>query len=394
MNNCIFFFFFFTSILIGQAVSSQPASQTFNSSGTYIVPSGYAVSVTIQAWGGGGGGGSNTSGAKGGGTGGAYASSVITLTAGSYTVTVGAGGTAGNPGGNSSFTNLVIAEGGGSTTNTSGGSAPSSTGSTGTIVVNGSSGSAASTDNGGAGGAGANGGGAGGAGGLANNGSGNAGTAPGGGGGGKAGPGNGGLSGAGANGRVIVTVNTILPVRFGNITAFEKQGGVQINWTVYTEQNTDKYYVEHSANGISFATLGVVASLNLSSGSNYSFYDAMPARGNNFYRIKSVDSDGKQAVSQVIKITSGNYPDNSIHIYPNPAQNGIISWQGSGLEKGTYTIKVHNAAGQQVYAQGLNHSGGAINQSLQLPGRAGPGLYYLRIDDETGQIFSGAFIVK
>ena len=105
--------FFF--ILITKSAIAQPTSQTFNSSGTYTVPTGYTAIVTIQAWGGGGGGGNNSGNAKGGGGGGAYASIITTLNPGSYTVTVGTGGTTGNAGGNSSFSTLVIAAGGSST---------------------------------------------------------------------------------------------------------------------------------------------------------------------------------------------------------------------------------------------------------------------------------------
>ena len=71
-------------------------SQTFNSTGTYIVGSG-VTSVKVEAWGGGGGGG-----ATAGGGGGGYASRIITVTPGnSFIVTVGAGGSAGNDGNNS-----------------------------------------------------------------------------------------------------------------------------------------------------------------------------------------------------------------------------------------------------------------------------------------------------
>jgi hypothetical protein len=382
---CLFLF------SIPQDFFAQPTSQTFNVSGTYTVPSGYAANVTIEAWGAGGGGGSNTSGAKGGGGGGAYASLTTTLTAGSYTVTVGTGGGAGTGGGNSSFTTIVVAEGGFSTTGTTGGGGGTTAGSTGSAKIAGANGANASGDNGGAGGTGANGGGAGGAGGAANNGSGAAGTAPGGGGGGKAGPGNGGVSGAGASGRVVVTVNTVLPVRFGSITAFEKQGGIQINWTSYTEQNLDKYQIEYSDDGNNFAYRGTVNALNTTT-ANYTFTDQRPVSGNNFYRIRSIDIDGKQALSHIIRINIGNTAKD-ITLYPNPVQNGILSWQGS-LAKGNYALKIFNVAGQRVFEQNFNHTGGAINQSIQLTDRKKAGLYFLRIENEEIKISVKTFIIR
>ena len=94
---------------------------TFTSSGTFNVTSGSAnVEYLIVAGGGGGGGiGSiGTGGAGGGGAGGVLTGNVSVST-GSYTVTIGAGGTAGvsgtdgGTGGNSSFAGVSAAGGGG-----------------------------------------------------------------------------------------------------------------------------------------------------------------------------------------------------------------------------------------------------------------------------------------
>jgi hypothetical protein len=98
--------------------------RTYNAGSTYVVPPG-VTSLTIEAWGAGGGGGSGT-GARGGGGGGGYTKGVVAVTAGSsYTVTVGTGGTAGNPGTSvSSFVGnngTISANPGSSTTTTTGG---------------------------------------------------------------------------------------------------------------------------------------------------------------------------------------------------------------------------------------------------------------------------------
>jgi hypothetical protein len=96
--------------------------QDFTSSGTWTAPTG-VTRVIVALWGGGGGGGycggdifCDTAG-QGGGAG-AYASSVLTVTSGStYTVTIGAGGTADTNGTNTQFTdsndNVLLQAGGG-----------------------------------------------------------------------------------------------------------------------------------------------------------------------------------------------------------------------------------------------------------------------------------------
>jgi hypothetical protein len=53
-----------------------------------------------------------------------------------------------------------------------------------------------------------------------------------------------------------------LPVKLGNINAYEKQQGIQLDWRVYQEDNMSRYAIERSANGNTFTTIGEVASLN------------------------------------------------------------------------------------------------------------------------------------
>ena len=97
--------------------------------GNFTVPSGVS-SITIECWGGGGGGGgsfgsnSNTTGsAGGGGGGGAYSKKTISVLAGQiYTITIGAGGTAGAAGANAGGTGgSTIVTGTGGTVTASGG---------------------------------------------------------------------------------------------------------------------------------------------------------------------------------------------------------------------------------------------------------------------------------
>lgn len=110
--------------------------QVFDASGTFNVPTD-VTRVFVEAWGGGGGG--QSAGPGGGGGGGEYAASVVSVTPNdAITVTVGAQGAAdGGSGGQSSFGNFVIANGGGGGTAGPGGGG---NGGTGQILINGQTG--------------------------------------------------------------------------------------------------------------------------------------------------------------------------------------------------------------------------------------------------------------
>ena len=197
-------------LLVLVADALPQISQTFTGSGTFTVPAG-VTQVTVECWGGGGRGGSRTSdGGGAGGGGGAYARSVLTVTPGNYTVTVGDGSnTTGTPGEDSWFgtSTTVMAKGGSSpgnnvTTAGAGGTAAASIGQITFSGGNGGVGSNTDGNNGGGGGSSAGtaagggngavngggnapaGGGDGGNGKSGTQGNGSGGTAPGGGGGG------------------------------------------------------------------------------------------------------------------------------------------------------------------------------------------------------------------
>nr|WP_315173965.1 LamG-like jellyroll fold domain-containing protein [uncultured Flavobacterium sp.] len=121
------FLFTFLFLFLGCIGFSQTSPQTYSTPGTstFTVPAG-VTSVTFQSWGA-GGGGSSRNGAAGGGGGGAFAGGTITgLTAGDVlTIFVGAGGTAGAAGQNTTITinttPTITANGGASSTGRTGG---------------------------------------------------------------------------------------------------------------------------------------------------------------------------------------------------------------------------------------------------------------------------------
>jgi hypothetical protein len=209
---------------------------TFTTSGTFTVPAGISQ-ITVQAWGGGGKGGSTSwnNHQCGGGGGGAYSSSLLSVTPGTYTVTVGAGSTNTSPGGDSWFssTSTLLAKGGNSvadnnTNGATGGQASAGVGDTKHSGGNGANGIPAPSKHGGGGGSSAgtsengttattiNGAIAPSGGGNGGNGSNDGsiaypGGSPGGGGGGAAAKNDPAYGGAGAPGQVIITWNSCTP---------------------------------------------------------------------------------------------------------------------------------------------------------------------------------------
>ena len=122
---------------------------------------------------------------------------------------------------------------------------------------------------------------------------------------------------------IKVTPETSLPV---TLTSFKvsKEGTsvAQLSWTTTQETNSSHFDIERSANARDWEILGTKQSSNNSSQVlSYSFTDALPISGSNYYRLKMVDLDGTFAHSRVESINFGEFTDRAITIFPNPVSD-------------------------------------------------------------------------
>lgn len=171
-----------------------------------------------------------------------------------------------------------------------------------------------------------------------------------------------------------------VPVILTGMKAYQKSTGVQIEWTAQEEINIDSYEVERSQNGQQFSKLGTVAARGLSTATTYTFLDAAPFRGPNFYRIKLVEA-GRINFSRIVKVSVGSNELNSASIYPNPVYNNSIGLLVN-LPKGNYQISVLNKMGQSIAIKSLVHGGGSATETIDVSMPFPAGVYQLRLSGE------------
>jgi hypothetical protein len=99
------------------------------------------------------------------------------------------------------------------------------------------------------------------------------------------------LAGAGA----------VLPVKFQSLDARTVNSSVSLKWMVATEENLSGYNVERSVDGRNFSNVGFVKA---SGEGNYTFVDNSPS-SITYYRIKSVDVNGKYGYSSIALVKAG-----------------------------------------------------------------------------------------
>jgi hypothetical protein len=172
-----------------------------------------------------------------------------------------------------------------------------------------------------------------------------------------------------------------LPVSFTDVKASEKGAGVQIDWTNSTESDMSAYLIERSADGVNFSVIGQTAPRsNQFDKVSYTYIDAAPLSGTNFYRIKAIELSGKNVYSKALRVDIGRSPK-GISLYPNPVRGSELTIGFSAL-KGQYNLNVVNTAGQVVYRQSLNHAGGTVAQTVSLPASLKAGVYNVLISGD------------
>jgi hypothetical protein len=134
---------------------------------------------------------------------------------------------------------------------------------------------------------------------------------------------------AAGQGSFTMTISgAALPV---SITSFKgERRGMQnlLAWATAKEQNNKGFELQRSADGINYSTLSFVNSKAINGNSNttldYIFTDNKPFAGNSYYRLKQLDKDGNESLSQVVLIKGAKGTQLDItSIYPNPTTSQL-----------------------------------------------------------------------
>ena len=183
---------------------------------------------------------------------------------------------------------------------------------------------------------------------------------------------------------IVFSQLSTLPVTFTSVKAYNKDKNINVQWTVDNEMNMKQYETEKSTDGSQFTNLSITAATaNGGHSANYLVTDTHPVQGYNYYRIKSVDINGKAAYSSIVKVMMGS-DKQEISVYPNPVVNGIINLHFTNQPAGNYNIRLLNKSGQVIINQEINHAEGTGTENIQLEKRAPHGIYQLEVTKPEG----------
>jgi hypothetical protein len=180
-----------------------------------------------------------------------------------------------------------------------------------------------------------------------------------------------------------ISVSGTLPVTLVSFNGSWLGNCIKLDWTTSNEINSRKIIVERSNDIGSFIQIGELEAARSSlSVKSYSFIDSVPAAGNNLYRLKLVDIDGKYEYSRIISFSKQN-SFSLLRCYPNPLQEDL-HLQLSSDKKQDIQFRVTDVSGKIILVQKKVCEKGINTIVLDQLSFLQPGIYFLHITNSTG----------
>lgn len=176
--------------------------------------------------------------------------------------------------------------------------------------------------------------------------------------------------------------STTLPVSLVQFIASENaDGSNKLSWSTAQEVNAGSFEVERSADQGSWDAIGTVkAKGNSSITTNYTYIDQFPLAGNNYYRLKMIDLDGKFKYSNTVLVSSAK-DTRPLVVYQNPWVDQIRVKVNVNKTQ-TLTLTVSDMIGKTYLKQSYNAQAGDNYINLA-PAGAASGMYILHIQGTT-----------
>lgn len=179
--------------------------------------------------------------------------------------------------------------------------------------------------------------------------------------------------------------NKNLPVRITFFTAKYISGRqvVSLHWVTSMEKNNEHFVIERSLDSLHFAEIGKARSVgNSHAVQHYYFDDPKPVGGRMYYRLREIDSSGKQFLTPVISAFKPVTKLELSGIKPSP-DGDRLSFAVISPKKSSANVVVADISGHVLKSFLMNTKLGANLQSIYI-GDLKPGIFFLQVNDKGG----------
>ncbi len=184
--------------------------------------------------------------------------------------------------------------------------------------------------------------------------------------------------------KYLARITIVLPIELTLFTGKNENGKNILEWNTSSETNNDYFIVERDKGQGEWESIGKVkGSGNLTTAKNYSFTDANPLRGINYYRLKQMDYNGHSGYSKILEVNS-LFEESYFNVYPNPS-NGTSTFSGSIKSSSSkeVLVAVTDITGRQVYSKIIPVlADGTFRIAFDYSKRLSPGVYFVTVTSD------------
>lgn len=183
---------------------------------------------------------------------------------------------------------------------------------------------------------------------------------------------------------VQVTVEGSGPAELLPLSATFVNNSVVLKWATQLEQGAKLFEIHRSTDGSNFVKLpgDVPAKGNSTTRTDYSYTDNSPAAGVNYYRVRQVDQDGQDVMSNIVR-TDKSDRSFLVRLRPNPLKRGPLYVDYISEQREDIRIMITDSKGRIMLNVTENARTGMNNYRFDVMGYA-KGVYFVTVRRSLG----------
>jgi hypothetical protein len=186
----------------------------------------------------------------------------------------------------------------------------------------------------------------------------------------------------------IIPIGTPLAITLVSFSGELSNNNIILNWQTSAEYQNHYFIIEKSTDGINYNRIGTVNGHGTTTiAHDYTFTDAQPADGHNFYRLIEVDYSGNNVYSSIVDVTD-NIHQSLTAVYL-PEQHDILVTFDK-IQNGNVWFNLFADNGQLMSATSVEN---IISQKINV-GTLASGVYMLQVINSTNNYTKKIFINK
>ena len=189
--------------------------------------------------------------------------------------------------------------------------------------------------------------------------------------------------------------NSPLPVTLYTFSGYKDGIHNVLKWSTASEQNNRGFELERSNDGVKYSSIGFIPSQASLGNSNslltYSFTDNFPSGNKQYYRLRQIDLNGNEKLSNVVLIKTVSSKIFSVDaVFPNPAHSTLNMFINA-LHDDEILMQLYDISGKTIKQKSAVTEKGSNTIQFDVSTLMN-GMYTIKIISSTGETAISRFI--